>query len=144
MLFASGTFKNVYAGCYIEGTRAGQRCVSKEFKTPSDYEVYYFEEEMNIIRCTQKIIDDWHNANLTNKRVVLNTPEIWEQFYTGRHRLVEPMVENFVKWNSNTGWVNTAWGGWSQSMQALSHFSYHSSGGQFLLCDLQGGSYQTG
>lgn len=33
---------------------------------------------------------------------------------------------------------------WGEAMQALSHFSYHKSGGQFLLCDLQGGSYRNG
>lgn len=27
-------------------------------------------------------------------------------------------------------------------MQALSHFSYHITGGNFVLCDLQGGIYQ--
>ena len=29
-------------------------------------------------------------------------------------------------------------------MQALSHFTYHVSGGQFVLCDLQGGVYDKG
>lgn len=29
-------------------------------------------------------------------------------------------------------------------LQALSHFSYHRSAGQFLLCDLQGGIYRDG
>lgn len=27
-------------------------------------------------------------------------------------------------------------------MQALSHFSYHITGGSYVLCDLQGGIYQ--
>ena len=29
-------------------------------------------------------------------------------------------------------------------MQALSHFSYHITGGAFVLCDLQGGLYKDG
>ena len=29
-------------------------------------------------------------------------------------------------------------------IQAVSHFSYHTSGGQFVLCDLQGGIYHDG
>ena len=29
-------------------------------------------------------------------------------------------------------------------MQALSHYSYHVSSGQFVLCDLQGGIYSDG
>jgi hypothetical protein len=33
---------------------------------------------------------------------------------------------------------------WPRVMQALSHFSYHQSGGQHVLCDLQGGVYRDG
>jgi Alpha-kinase family len=42
----------------------------------------------------------------------------------------------FLKFNSNSGYTNGA-----DFMQALSHFSYHHSNGQFL-CDLQGGHYE--
>ncbi|KAI8944606.1 kinase-like domain-containing protein [Xylaria longipes] len=143
-IFASGTFKNVYSGQYTAGTRAGQACVAKEFKTGSVYEDHYFAQEMNIIRCTQKVIDDWHDARVIDKRILLNTPEIWEFEETGAKNLVEPMIENFEKFNSNTGWASITGGVWSEAMQALSHFSYHNSGGQLLLCDLQGGSYQNG
>ncbi|KAI0907278.1 kinase-like domain-containing protein [Ustulina deusta] len=143
-LFASGTFKNVYEGEYTVGARRGQRCVSKEFKTGSVYETHYFNEEMNIIRCTQKVIDDWHNADVISQRILLNTPQIWTYDTTGAKNLVEPMIENFEKFNSNSGWADTTSGAWSQAMQALSHFSYHNSGGQLLLCDLQGGSYRDG
>ncbi|KAI1148180.1 kinase-like domain-containing protein [Nemania diffusa] len=143
-LFASGAFKDVYAGEYTEGPRAGQECVSKEFKTGSVYEEEYFEEEMNIIRCTQQIIDDWQDAVLINGRVLLNTPEIWEFADSGAKNLVEPMIENYEKFNSNSGWADITGGAWSEAMQALSHFSYHNSGGQLLLCDLQGGAYRDG
>lgn len=143
-LFASGTFKNVYAGNYTEGARAGQECVSKEFKTGSVYEAHYFEEELNIIRHTQAVINDWHDARVIDKRILLNTPAIWTETETGAKALVEPMIENFEKFNSNSGWAPITGGVWSEAMQALSHFSYHNSGGQLLLCDLQGGSYRDG
>lgn len=42
----------------------------------------------------------------------------------------------FLKFNSNSGYTNGA-----EFMQALSRFSYHITGGMFLLCDLQGGHY---
>ncbi|KAI1350370.1 kinase-like domain-containing protein [Xylaria sp. FL0043] len=143
-LFASGTFKNVYEGRYTAGGRAGQRCVSKEFKTGSVYEAHYFDEEMNIIRCSQKVIDDWDAGDFIDKRILLNTPAIWTYEISGAKNLVEPMIENFEKFNSNSGWVDTTNGAWSHVMQALSHFSYHNSGGQLLLCDLQGGMYKNG
>ncbi|KAJ3562325.1 hypothetical protein NPX13_g8606 [Xylaria arbuscula] len=141
VLFAQGAFKNVYEGRYTEGERAGQRCVAKQFKEGWAYEDAYFQAEMNIIHKTQSIIDDWHNTGIINKKVLLNRPDIWES-PEGRRSLVEPMIDNFEKWNSNSGWVNTTGGVWSESMQALCHFSYHNSYGELLLCDLQGGCYR--
>lgn len=142
--FAEGTFKIVQRGVYTRGARAGQRCVSKEFKTGSVYEDYYFEEELSIIARAQRIIDSWHDADIIDRRILLNTPEIWENMESGCKNLVEPMIENFEKFNSNTGWADITGGLWSDAMQALSHFSYHHSGGQFVLCDLQGGVYRNG
>ncbi|KAI0468022.1 kinase-like domain-containing protein [Xylaria cf. heliscus] len=143
-LFAEGAFKYVYAGIYGEGPRAGQRCVSKQFKTGSVYADHYFNEEMNIIRRTQRVIDDWHHAGIIDKRILLNMPEIWTSTETGAKYLVEPMIDNFEKFNSNTGWASSDGGPWNEAMQALSHFSYHNSGGRLLLCDIQGGYYRGG
>ena len=59
-----------------------------------------------------------------------------------------------TKFNSNTGWTNARgiaqWSAgsdrrdWWELMQALSHYSYHISGGDLLLCDLQGGIQPAG
>lgn len=143
-LFASGTFKNVYAGVYTVGERVGQRCVAKEFKTGPVCEEHYFDEEMNVMDRALMVIDAWHDGGFIDKRILLNMPGIWAYENTGVKTLVEPMIENYEKFNSNTGWANITGGAWSQVMQALSHFSYHSTGGQFLLCDLQGGPYKDG
>ena len=103
-IFASGTFKNVWAGHYDRGTRAGQKCVSKEFKTGSVYEAHYFDKEMEVIRRAQTMIDAWHDANIIQQKILLNTPEIWT-YEESRHKiLVEPMIENYEKFNSNSGW----------------------------------------
>lgn len=167
-IFASGTFKNVWvfdshpdtlfristltsyqAGHYTEGDRKGQPCVSKEFKTGSVYEKHYFHEELEIIRRTQEIVDDFHTASIIpGREIIVNTPAIWTYENSagtkaGHKSLVEPMIENFEKFNSNTGWTGQETV-WNDAMQALSHFSYHDSGGRFLLCDLQGGLYSDG
>lgn len=146
-IFASGTFKDVWEGTYIAGARTGQRCVAKEFKTGSVFEASYFEEEMSLIRLTQAIIDAFDSAGIigTERQILLNTPAIWTyQDYSGRKALIEPMIENFEKFNSNTGWASVTGSEWSDAMQALSHFSYHNSNRQVLLCDLQGGVYSNG
>lgn len=87
--FASGAFRWVAKGRYTEGSRTGQACVCKWFKTGTVFEEDFFAFDFN----------------------------------------------------SNTGWTDTTMG-WAQIMQALSHFSYHVSGGNYVLCDLQGGIYR--
>merc|ERR1712232_294798 len=42
---------------------------------------------------------------------------------------------DYFKFNSNTGYATPD----TDTMQALSHFSYHHSKGKYLVCDLQGG-----
>lgn len=69
-----------------------------------------------------------------------------------------PWLENWEKFNSNTGWTslqplqqgedimheNNPTSDYHKIMQALSHFSYHVSNGEHLLCDLQGSVYFDG
>ncbi|KAI0436222.1 kinase-like domain-containing protein [Xylaria telfairii] len=141
---SSGGFKNAYPGKYTQGTRAGQECVAKEWKSGPVYRDSDFEQEMSVISCAQGVIDDWARAGIINQRILLNRPQIWNCREKGTKMLVEPMIKNYEKFNSNNGWVFKAVDPWSEAIQALSHFSYHNSGGKLLLCDLQGGSYQDG
>lgn len=143
-IFASGTFKNVWSGVYLDGPRKNTPCVSKQFKTGSVLSDYYFREELNIIALTQSIVDDFHDAGVINRDIVLNTPAIWTYEGSGVKSLVEPTIEKFEKFNSNTGWRPKTRDSWVEAMQALSHFSYHNSGRRFLLCDIQGGAYSNG
>mmetsp|Transcript_32298 Transcript_32298/g.75868 ORF Transcript_32298/g.75868 Transcript_32298/m.75868 type:complete len:151 (-) Transcript_32298:236-688(-) len=71
-----------------------------------------------------------------SRRVYLNEPEVWYDSKTGtKPCLVEPFIKGkYVKFNSNSGWTDDRYA----IMQALSHFSYHFTDGQYLLCDLQG------
>jgi len=58
--------------------------------------------------------------------------------------MMEPLILNFEKFNSNSGWVYQSGELWGEALQALSHFSYHHSGGEKLFCDVQGGVYSNG
>ena len=53
---------------------------------------------------------------------------------------MEPFIDNWEKFNSNTGWNNEGTP-WPRVMQALSHFSYHASAGSTVLCDPQVNPY---
>lgn len=142
--FGKGTFKQVWRGHYTDGPRKGQECVSKAFNTHSVFDEHYFQLEMRVVRRAQEIIDAWNAARVIDAPVVLNVPSIWSSQRTGQKRLVEPFIRNFQKFNSNGGWVYFPGTPWSDALQALSHFSYHLSGGQMLLCDIQGGIYSDG
>ena len=147
-VFATGGFKIVYRGVYKNGPRKGQDCVCKVFKTGAVYEKSFFDHEMNVVNRAMLLIEKFNAANLINKKIYLNQPAIWEftqdSGYAGQKNLIEPMIEDFEKFNSNSGWVADDDTPWNLVMQALSHFSYHVSGGFFLLCDLQGGIYRDG
>ena len=144
-VFAQGAFKIVYKGVYIEGKRAGQSCVSKEFKSGSVYEASYFANELKVVQRTLGIVRKFNSANFINRPVWVNIPAVWEcKDNYGRKSLIEPMIENFEKFNSNTGWTPHYMCDWAELMQALSHFSYDVTDGEVLCCDLQGGIYRDG
>ncbi|KAE8343271.1 hypothetical protein BDV24DRAFT_173014 [Aspergillus arachidicola] len=97
--FAQGAFRWVAKGSYTSGSRSGEACVVKWFKTGAVFSDDYFTLDIKAVDKALEIV------------------------------------------NSNTGWNDDS-RTWGEVMQALSHFSYHISGGNYVLCDLQGGIYQ--
>jgi len=92
----------------------------------------------------QEIIDDFNRQNIIKQTIYLNHPSVWvftaPGEFQGQKNFVEPYINDFQKFNSNSGMAIGPEGPtWSSVMQALSHYSYHVSGGQYVLCDLQGG-----
>lgn len=88
------------------------------------------------------IINKYNEAHVIDRHIYLNKPEVWTfsaGTRVGQKVLIEPFIDNFQKFNSNTGWRDPSGTPWIQVMQSISHFSYHTSGGSLLLCDLQVG-----
>ncbi|KAK3354029.1 kinase-like domain-containing protein [Lasiosphaeria hispida] len=145
--FASGAFRLVSKGKYTSGSRAGQACVCKWFKSGTVYEEDYFTLDIKAVDKALELANRFNQLNIVSKPIKFNVPEVWTFTNTGSNQwagskiLQEPFIQNYQKFNSNTGWTDTT-RDWSQVMQALSHFSYHISGGNYVLCDLQGGIYQ--
>lgn len=147
-VLAEGSFKLVYAGTYVGGPRADQRCVCKVFKTGCVYEKGYFANELRVVRKTVDLVNKFNADRIINKSIWVNIPTIWE-FSEGSRwehakNLVEPMISNFEKFNSNTGWTPRKSSPWIDVMQALSHYTYDITNGNLLVCDLQGGIYRDG
>lgn len=143
--FAEGQFRWVAKGVYTHGSRAGQACVCKWFKSGQVFDERFFNMDLEAMNMALSIVQKWNNHKFINKIVKVNVPEVWSSEITygrwaGIKALQEPFIENYAKFNSNSGWADDS-KQWFRVMQALSHFSYHISGGEFLLCDLQGGVY---
>eukprot|EP00798_Chlamydomonas_sp_ICE-L_P005007 gene5007-34792_t len=148
--FAQGAFRWVAMGHYTKGPRKDEKCVTKWFKTGVVYESSYFDLDIKAVDKAQEIINAFNAENVITSTVYLNHPEVWtfqpNSGYDGQRNLTEPFIEGFQKFNSNSGIVPQAYDtdGWPALMQALSHYSYHKTGGRYVLCDLQGGVWPDG
>ena len=121
-IYASGGFKNVYKGNYTEGERKGEECVAKIFKTGSVYEDSYFASELKVVAKALDIINRFNRDRIINKEIWLNEPTVWTFIggsYINSKHLCEPHIENFEKFNSNTGWTPNQTSPWIEVMQAL-------------------------
>eukprot|EP00403_Amphidinium_massartii_P009691 CAMPEP_0178424154 /NCGR_PEP_ID=MMETSP0689_2-20121128/28063_1 /TAXON_ID=160604 /ORGANISM="Amphidinium massartii, Strain CS-259" /LENGTH=292 /DNA_ID=CAMNT_0020045781 /DNA_START=55 /DNA_END=933 /DNA_ORIENTATION=+ len=144
---SSGSCRNVELTRFTKGPRKGECGVWKVFRDDSkNLEGTYFEKDIQAVQKAGTIIKAFNMHNEEEhpgcRRVYLNKPEVWSDVGTeGKGNcLVEPYIEGkYVKFNSNTGWKADGF----ELMQALSHFSFHHSDGQYLLCDLQGGMKDT-
>jgi hypothetical protein len=138
-VYARGGFKLVYKGVYAIGQRKNQPCVCKVFITGGVIEERYFYFDLKVVNKALQLIEKFNNAKIITNAILLNIPEIWTFKLTNKKALIEPFIPLFQKFNSNTGWTDVYGTDWSLVMQALSHFTYHVTSGQLLLCDVQGG-----
>ncbi|KAK5991731.1 Alpha-protein kinase 1 [Cladobotryum mycophilum] len=145
--FAQGTFRWVAKGNYTSGPRQGQACVAKWFKSGAVFSDTYFTLDIKAVDKSLEIVDKFNESNIIDKAIKVNIPGVWyfmddsSEEWSGQRFLCEPFIQNYQKFNSNSGWNDSSIA-WGEAMQALSHFSYHITGGNHVLCDLQGGIYQ--
>lgn len=139
----SGTFKDVYLGKYTNGPRSNQPCVEKRVRSGPMSAKDLCANETAINEKALSFIQRFNDTQVCQLEFYLNFSEVW-QTRNKTDCLVEPYIRNFEKFNSNSGWVPKSAANRVLAAQALSHFSYHVSGGHFVLCDLQGGRFNKG
>lgn len=142
-IVGSGSFKDVYRGRYTKGPRSNQPCVEKRVRPGSMSANELCDSETEINEKALQFVERFNLAGACRMRFYLNLSEVWRT-RGDEPCLIEPYIRNFEKYNSNSGWVPNSEAHRVLAAQALSHFSYHISGGQFLLCDLQGGKFNKG
>jgi Alpha-kinase family len=132
-----GCFRLAYAGTFVGGNRNSQEAVCKCFKhqyRPMEDE-YYDSDEM----ITDRAIEYANSWNQFSAHEILVTQGSVFSI-DGLKYMVEPLIRNFTKFTSNNGWIASEdEEGWCVlAMEAFSHYTYHKSGGQLVVCDLQG------
>jgi hypothetical protein len=144
--FAEGGFRYVARGTYAAGERAGEACVCKWFKTGHVFEDTFYAKDIQATNMALHIVREWNGRRFIEQVVKVNVPEVWmfgsicRSDFANTRVLIEPFIDNYTKFNSNTGWADGSTP-WPRLMQALSHFSYHLTGGRYVFCDIQGGIY---
>ena len=103
----------------------------------------FLKKDSDTFKQTRRIITQWNQQKCGDNTIIrINSPQRWA--VDGRDCLIEPFIEGFFKINSNNGWCTDEESDEIDVLQALSHFSYHISSGQFALCDIQGGIFRDG
>mmetsp|Transcript_21573 Transcript_21573/g.36123 ORF Transcript_21573/g.36123 Transcript_21573/m.36123 type:complete len:385 (+) Transcript_21573:1-1155(+) len=145
--FASGKFRWVAMGEYTDGPREGQKCVCKWFKSGFTFEEEFFKNDIRAVDQAALIVEQFNAEGIIQQMIRLNIPAVWvfdeHTDKAGTKVMQEPYIDCWQKFNSNSGWADDELP-WPKVMQALSHFSYHASGGMMVLCDLQGGVFHDG
>ena len=137
-----GQFRLAYAGTFIGGTRNSQEAVCKCFKPIySGLENEYFADDTRIIERSIRFAEDWNGFCEWGKEILVTYGTVMN--VSGTLYLVEPLIRYFKKYTSNNGWIANKYSGdvagWEvDAMEAFTHYTYHKSGGQLIVCDLQG------
>jgi hypothetical protein len=142
---ASGTCRSAYLG---KDAKTNQPIVIKKFiaeKVDSCKLDRYWSEDIEASRVAQDFASKYNEYMNTSKPIIFVVPiihhcfeNIAKPFKPSERVLIEPYLgDSYEKFNTNHGMIiQSSTKGFS--MPTLSHFSYHISDGQYLLCDLQG------
>ncbi|KAK1753828.1 alpha-protein kinase 1 [Echria macrotheca] len=129
-------FKAVYSGY--------EQCVGKFLKTGMFQDHGLFHSDMKTARKAVEILNLFNQLKIIDRTIRFTVPQFWTfQTTCKEFRWVDGLMEQYLggfrKFNSNTGWTCEPGSEWGEMLQALSHFSYHITGGNYVLCNLKGG-----
>lgn len=132
-----GRFRKVFKGKYTVGERVGQAQVSKIFKDGTEaFEDSFFAQDLAVVEKAIEVVEAFNKVKQFTQFVQVCKPAVWHRTDSKQRILIEPFIDGFQQFNSNTAWVGST--DWARALQSLSHFSYDFTGGEMLLCDLQG------
>lgn len=137
-----GKYKVVTEGTYENGAPAAD----KFLKTGTTFSSECFLDDVRVAEAALPYVAGFHEYidGSTSFRgrvsIKVNMPQVWTQsdgHLRGQRMLREPFIEDFQKFNSNSGAADMS----ATVAQAFSHYSFHASDGTELVCDVQGGKW---
>lgn len=133
-----GTFRVCLEGTYEGGNRNNQDAACKRFKPQwRSMEAEYFASDFRIADTAIRYAEEWNSFAESDETILVTKGHIIES-NSGIQYLAEPLIRNFKKFTSNSGWIDND-GSWTtEAMEAFSHYSYDASHGELIICDLQG------
>jgi hypothetical protein len=132
-----GVFRIAYAGTYIGGNRNQQEAVCKCFRPKyKPLETEFFATDNRVTDKAIQYAEEWNVFCQADEEILVTKGDV--KTIGGTKYLVEPLIRDFTKFTSNNGWIANSDDWTVEAMEAFSHFTYHRSGGQMIVCDLQG------
>ena len=136
-ILGEGAFRKAFSGTYIGGNRNNQEAVCKRFKSQyRGLESDFFQSDFQVADKAIQYAEDWNRICEGDEKILITRGEV--HTIGGRKYLVEPLIRDFTKFTSNNGWISKEEGWQGKAMEAFSHYTYHRSGGNLLVCDLEG------
>mmetsp|Transcript_3852 Transcript_3852/g.8294 ORF Transcript_3852/g.8294 Transcript_3852/m.8294 type:complete len:269 (+) Transcript_3852:718-1524(+) len=133
-----GAFRVCLEGHYVGGNRNNQEAACKRFKPMfRSMEDEYFAKDFEIADVAIVYAENWNNFCESDEIILITKGHIIHS-NSGIRYLAEPLIRGFTKFTSNNGWIDQDEGWTTEAMEAFSHYTYHCSGGNHLVCDLQG------
>lgn len=137
-LLGEGTFRVCLEGTFVGGNRNNQEAACKRFKPQfRAYENEFFAKDFMIADRAIQIAEKWNTFCPHGKEILISYGTIHFS-RSGIKYLVEPLIRHYEKFTSNSGWIGDTSDWEVRCMEAFSHYSYHATGGQMVVCDLQG------
>ena len=147
-LFGEGRSRRAYKGTYTGfcWSKEGDPCVVKEFKDQYATAKMDWDSEVRVLKKAKEFARRFNRDKETTRPIEYVWSDVWK---VTRSQIGTPvlgewcMVEDYLsgqwnKWNSNAGYVASTS---TMSLHAFSHWTYAHSGGNLLVCDLQGVRY---
>ena len=114
-VLGEGTFRTAYRDTYVGGNRNGQAAACKEFKPEhDDMKDEYFADDFRVADRVIEFAEGWNNlckdSNLAgqpsdSKKCIQITKGDVKEYDYGETYLVEPLIREYTKFTSNSGWI---------------------------------------